>query len=110
MVASPPISSTQRTGASSGVLFRRCLLGTRADAYTECAIVLVGLGDPPGTPLKQALWSPWTYGGCAPAARYLDSFSATDELPPLPEKMRYWHGYAPLTRPALALFGLTGTR
>ena len=24
--------------------------------------------------------------------------------------MRYWHGYAVFTRPALAIFGLSGTR
>ena len=31
-------------------------------------------------------------------------------LAPQPDYMRYWHGYVVFTRPALAVFGLTGTR
>jgi hypothetical protein len=40
----------------------------------------------------------------------LEHFAATGELPEQPDYMRYWHGYAVLVRPALAIFGLSGTR
>ena len=40
----------------------------------------------------------------------LAEFAATGVLPPRPDYMRYWHGYAVFTRPALAVFGLAGTR
>jgi hypothetical protein len=85
------------------------MLGTTADHYAECAAVTVGLGDDDGTVLRRALFSPAAYG-CVPAVGMLAEFAATGVLPPRPDYMRYWHGYAVFTRPALAVFGLAGTR
>ncbi len=85
------------------------MLGTTADHYAECTAVTVGLGDPPGSLLRQALFSPASFG-CVPAVDELSEFAATGVLIPQPDYMRYWHGYVVFTRPALAVFGLSGTR
>lgn len=85
------------------------MLGTTADHYAECAAVTVGLGDHDGTVLRRALFSPAAFG-CVPAVDLLSEFAATGILPPRPDYMRYWHGYAVFTRPAIAVFGLAGTR
>jgi hypothetical protein len=85
------------------------LLGTTADHYAECVAVMIGLGDPPGNLVKRALYSATAYG-CVGSMAELERFVATGELPPQPDYMRYWHGYTVFTRPALAIFGLSGTR
>jgi hypothetical protein len=85
------------------------LLGTTADHYAECVAVMIGLGDQPGNLVRRALYSASSYG-CVPSMAELDNFAATGELRPSSDYMRYWHGYAVITRPALAIFGLTGTR
>jgi hypothetical protein len=85
------------------------LLGTRADHYAECVAALIGLGDPPGNVVKRALYSATAYG-CVGSMEELENFARTGELPTQPDYMRYWHGYAVITRPALAIFGLAGTR
>jgi hypothetical protein len=93
-------------GAEDGTV---SLLGTTADHYAECVAVLIGIGDPPGNIVKRALYSATAYG-CVGSMAELERFAATGELQPQPDYMRYWHGYAVFTRPALAIFGLSGTR
>ena len=41
-------------------------------------------------------------------SRRSNEFAASGEFPTQPDYMRYWHGYAVFTRPALAIFGLSG--
>jgi hypothetical protein len=93
-------------GAENGTV---SLLGTTADHYAECVAVLIGVGDPPGTIVKRALYSATAFG-CVGSMAELERFAATGELQPQPTYMRYWHGYTVFTRPALAIFGLSGTR
>jgi hypothetical protein len=50
------------------------------------------------------------YRSCVRLDRALDVFSATGTLPAGENYLRYWHGYTVLTRPALGLFGVAGTR
>lgn len=85
------------------------LLGTTADHFAECTAVMLGLGDPSGSLLRQSLFSASSIG-CRPAIRELEHFAATGELRPQTDYMRYWHGYAVITRPALTVVGLSGTR
>jgi hypothetical protein len=85
------------------------MLGTTADHYAECTAVTIGLGDPTGNIVRRALFSPAAFG-CVPAVDELSEFAATGVLTRQPDYMRYWHGYTVFTRPALALFGLSGTR
>jgi hypothetical protein len=85
------------------------LLGTTADHYAECVAVMIGLGDQPGNLVRRALFSASSYG-CVGSIEQLEHFAATGELLPRSDYMRYWHGYAVFTRPALAVVGLSGTR
>jgi hypothetical protein len=85
-------------------------LATTMDRYTECVAVTVGLGDPRGSNfVKSAVLSP-AYRGCEQAAARLEALDATGALPEASPYLRYWHGYAVVTRPSLAIVGLAGTR
>ena len=86
-------------------------LGTITDRFSECVAITVGLGDRPGANLlDRALRSP-SYVGCARAMPQLDAIAGTGELPVAPSSyLRYWHGYAVVTRPSIGLFGLGGAR
>jgi hypothetical protein len=85
------------------------LLGTTADHFAECVAVMISLGDQPGNVVRRSLYSASSFG-CVGSIDQLEHFAATGELQPRSDYMRYWHGYALLTRPALAFVGLTGTR
>ena len=85
------------------------LLGTTADHFAECVAVMNGLGDPPGNIVKRSLYSATSFG-CVGTIETLERFAGSGELPTQPTYMRYWHGYAVLVRPSLAIFGLSGTR
>src|SRR5262245_32459237 len=85
-------------------------VGTRADRFTECTALSVGLGDHPDKGfVANAMLSP-TYAGCRKLQTRLRHLEATDTLAPGPSYLRYWHGYAVLTRPALGITGVAGTR
>jgi hypothetical protein len=85
-------------------------LATTMDRYTECVTVTVGLGDPEGSNfVTSAIVSP-AYGGCEQAAAQLEALDVTGELAEASPYLRYWHGYAMVTRPSLAIVGLAGTR
>jgi hypothetical protein len=108
-------------GQRAGILTRDARreptpLDTLAPSPTECLAFSVGLGDQPGrNHVTTAIVSP-TYVEargflpCRILARNLDVFESTGTLPPGTSYLRYWHGYAALTRPALGLFGVAGTR
>ena len=107
-IAAHLVVAMQR-GEISAVDREVSLLGTTADHYAECVAVMIGLGDQPGNLVKRSLYSASSYG-CVGSIEQLEHFARTGELPPRSDYMRYWHGYTVLTRPALAIFGLSGTR
>ncbi len=85
-------------------------LATTMDRFTECVAVTVGLGDPRGSNLvESAVLSP-AYPGCKQSVARLEALDATGELREARPYLRYWHGYALVTRPSLAIVGLAGTR
>ena len=85
-------------------------LGTSAARYTECTALSLGLGSRPGdNVLTNTMRSP-AYTGCARLDAALDEYAETGTLRAGFPYLRYWHGYAIITRPALAVFGVTGTR
>lgn len=84
--------------------------GRQVDHYTECIVVTEGLGDPVGsTPFETAATSP-DLGRCSKAVPKLIEFQSTGGFGRAGTYFRYWHGYAVITRPALATVGLGGTR
>jgi hypothetical protein len=85
-------------------------VGTLADHFTECTGLSVGLGEHPTKGfVANAMLSP-TYAGCRKLEARLRELEATDTLAPGRSYLRYWHGYAVLTRPALGIIGVAGTR
>ena len=85
-------------------------LGTTTDHFSECVAITIGLGDRPGdSVVTSALRSP-SYVGCEQAAEHLEELDRTDALPAGRSYLRYWHGYAVVSRPALGVFGLAGAR
>ena len=85
-------------------------LGTSAARYTECTAFSLGLGArADANVLTNAMSSP-AYTGCTRLDAALDTYAETGTLRAGFPYLRYWHGYAMITRPALALFGVTGTR
>ena len=107
-IAAHLVDAMQR-GEISAVDREVSLLGTTADHYAECVAVMIGLGDQPGNLVERSLYSASSYG-CVGSIEQLEHFAGTGELSPRSDYMRYWHGYAVFTRPALAIFGLSGTR
>ena len=85
-------------------------VGTQADHFTECTAFSVGLGDRPGRNIvENAMLSP-AYVSCRRLEASLRQLEATDTLVPGTTYLRYWHGYAVLTRPSLGIAGVAGTR
>jgi hypothetical protein len=88
----------------------RTAVGTLADHFTECTALSVGLGEHPTKGfVANAMLSP-TYAGCRKLEARLRQLEATDTLAPGTSYLRYWHGYAVVTRPALGITGVAGTR
>jgi hypothetical protein len=85
-------------------------LATTTDHYSECVAATVGLGDLPGQDLFTRTMRAPAYYGCEQAVDKLTSFRDSGRLPPGWPYLRYWHGYTVLTRPAIAILGLAGTR
>lgn len=85
-------------------------LGTSAARYTECTAFSVGLGDPPGENAFASAMLATAYTGCERLGTALEEFEATGELRPGFSYLRYWHGYAVVSRPSLAITGVAGTR
>jgi hypothetical protein len=85
-------------------------VGTLADHFTECTALSVGLGEHPDKGfVANAMLSP-IYAGCRKLEARLRHLEATDTLAAGTSYLRYWHGYAVLTRPALGITGVAGTR
>ncbi len=85
-------------------------LGTTAARYTECTALSLGLGDPPGATHVEAALLASTYNGCVRLDAAMKEYDETGELRTGFAYLRYWHGYAVLTRPLLGVIGVAGTR
>ena len=88
----------------------RTPLGTIPARYTECTVLSIGLGDRPGANVVANAMLAGAYTGCTHLASALGEYSDTGALEPGFPYLRYWHGYAVITRPALAVFGVAGAR
>lgn len=77
------------------------------DKFADCFGSSQGLGN--DSALSSALRSP-NLGSCPSANLMLDEYEATGELTQAWEYFRYWHGYAIVTRPLLAVLGMAFTR
>jgi hypothetical protein len=85
-------------------------LGTTAERYTECTAFSIGLGDRPGEDLVANALLSGGHTGCSRLGSALREYSETGALKPGFPYLRYWHGYSVITRPALAVFGVSGAR
>jgi hypothetical protein len=85
-------------------------LGTTPARYSECTAFSVGLGDPAGENLASSAVLGTAYTGCERLLAALAEYEETGELRSGFAYLRYWHGYAVLTRPSLGIFGVAGTR
>jgi hypothetical protein len=85
-------------------------LGNRADRWSECVALTIGLGDPPESHNLQTAFSSPSLGRCATAVPRLVAYSESHTLEAQRFYFRYWHGYTILTRPGLAAIGVGGTR
>jgi hypothetical protein len=96
-----------------GPNYLRDRMGGSSDSFTECVVVGSGLG---GTKDMSALHKAGTMprlSNCKVGAEQVIALSEgrwPDELNKNAFYFRYWAGYTPLTRPVLALFGMTGLR
>lgn len=99
--AAGTLESTERSPSS---------LGTTTDHFSECVALTVGLGDRAGDNIVAAALRSSTYIGCADTIAAIDQLAATDTLVEGSSYLRYWHGYAVLTRPAIGVLGLEGAR
>lgn len=84
--------------------------GRFMDYFTDCIGATIGLGDQPGTTHWSAGVRSPTLGNCGRAVPAIEGWVEGDGLLRNSEYFRYWHGYAVLTRPAIAIVGLAGTR
>lgn len=80
------------------------------DGFTECVVLGQGLGTPPEQMglWRRAMFAP-RIGSCEEGADQIRALAADDPVEAGPY-YRYWNGYAPLTRPVVALVGVTGLR
>lgn len=104
------LATAIRTGDLTAAEYGRSPSGRQVDHFTECITLTEGLGDPEGTtPFETAATSP-DLGQCSKAVPKLIEFERTGGFAHLGTYFRYWHGYAVITRPALATVGLGGAR
>lgn len=94
------------TYGPTGILDR---MGGRADSFTECVVVGTGIGLPDANPVRKAALMP-RLSNCTLGAKQIKQIAAGQDIPVDSYYFRYWAGYTPITRPALALFGMTGLR
>lgn len=80
------------------------------DGFTECVVLGQGLGSPPE---PMGLWHRTVFapriGSCDDGADQIRTLAAGGQVEAGPYD-RYWNGYAPLTRPVLAIAGVVGLR
>lgn len=84
-------------------------MGGSADSFTECVAAGTGIGMPSSTAVQKAALMP-RLSNCQVGATQINQLAQGQELTNEGYYFRYWAGYTVLTRPTLALFGLTGLR
>lgn len=84
-------------------------MGGSADSFTECVVAGTGIGLPEANPVRKAALMP-RLSNCELGAKQVQQLASGQQLDNGGYYFRYWAGYTSLTRPALALFGLTGLR
>lgn len=86
-------------------------LGGTADRFTECVIVGYGVSstDDPRSTWYRATGGP-RLESCELGVAQIGALAAGESLQPDAGYFRYWNGYSVLTRPVLAVVGLTGLR
>ncbi len=86
-------------------------LGGTADRFTECVVVGHGVSSADD---GRSTWYRATGGvrleSCEGGVAQIEALAAGESVVPEAGYFRYWSGYAVLTRPVLALLGLTGLR
>ncbi|SDQ10679.1 hypothetical protein [Quadrisphaera sp. DSM 44207] len=86
-------------------------LGGTADRFTECVVLGYGVSSPDD---PRSLWHLATGGprlsSCEDGAAQIRALAAGEALHAEASYFRYWSGYSVLTRPVLALLGVTGLR
>lgn len=85
-------------------------MGGSSDAFTECVVVGTGLGGPQDTSVFHKAGTMPRLSNCKLGAGQILALSEGKDANENSFYYRYWAGYTPLTRPALALFGMTGMR
>ncbi len=86
-------------------------VGGSADRFTECVVIGYGVSSPddPRSVLARAAGGP-RLESCEKGAQQIAALAAGEQVDPPATYFRYWNGYSVLTRPVLALLGLTGLR
>lgn len=109
LVADALVRSVER-GSMTEEEYPKTGLGTTIDRWSECIALTIGLGDPVDSHNVQTALSSPSLGRCQSAIPRIASYAETGMLERQRTYFRYWHGYATVTRPALAALGVEGTR
>lgn len=97
-------------GPLNGANHAVTILSTRADRWTECTALTMGLGDDDlAQPVTSALQSR-SMLRCEQAAVRLQHFADTGDLVAEGEYFRYWWADTALLRPSVIAFGIPGSR
>lgn len=83
-------------------------MGGTSDSFTECVVVGVGLGSDETNPVVKAGTMP-RISNCKLGAEEIKSLAAGKDVEES-SYFRYWSGFTPITRPVLAVSGMTGVR
>jgi len=86
-------------------------MGGSSDTFTECIVAATGLGHEGENVFVRAAYMP-RLGSCTGGAKPILEFAQGNALPNgvVSGYFKYWAGYVVVTRPVIALFGLTGMR
>lgn len=86
-------------------------MGGTSDTFTECIVAATGLGHPGENVVIRAAYMP-RLGSCTGGKAPILELAAGNVLPDgiVSGYSKYWAGYTAVTRPVIALFGLTGMR
>lgn len=86
-------------------------MGGTADTFTECIVAATGLGMEGQNLIERAAFMP-RLSNCKDGKQQILDLAAGKELAPgaMSGYYKYWSGYTVVTRPAIAMFGMTGMR
>ena len=84
-------------------------MGGGADTFTECVVAGTGLSAPDLGVLDRAALMP-RLDSCKGGATQIRALARGEQVDGFVPYFRYWAGYTVLTKPLIAMFGLTGLR